>query len=91
MPTVKDIIVRKPNAEEIAEFETWPTWEKEASVFDWEYTEKETCYVIEGKVRITDNDGGEVSFGAGDLVVFPDDLSCTWHIDEAVVKHYNFG
>ena len=28
---------------------------------------------------------------AGDLVVFPEELSCTWHVTEAVTKHYNFG
>ncbi len=31
-----------------------------------------------------------VNFGAGDLVVFPCDLECTWHVHEPVTKHYNF-
>jgi uncharacterized protein len=31
-----------------------------------------------------------VSFGPGDLVVFPNGLECTWHVHEGVVKHYNF-
>lgn len=31
-----------------------------------------------------------VEFGAGDLVVFPDGMSCTWKVSEAVHKHYRF-
>jgi uncharacterized cupin superfamily protein len=31
-----------------------------------------------------------VEFGAGDLVVFPKGMSCTWEVSEAVSKHYNF-
>ena len=90
MPTVKDIIVKKPSDEEAATCKTWPIWQKEASKFDWAYTEKETCLLIEGKVTVTDGKDS-VSFGPGDLVVFPEDLECTWHVQEAVKKHYNFG
>jgi uncharacterized cupin superfamily protein len=90
MPTVKDVIVRKPNEEEIQTFETWPIWKCEASTFDWAYTEKETCYLIEGKVTVTDSKDS-VNFGPGDVVVFPEDLECTWNVHEAVTKHYNFG
>jgi uncharacterized cupin superfamily protein len=36
--------------------------------------------------------GGEpVTFGKGDLVVFPQGMSCTWNVQEAVRKHYQFG
>jgi len=90
MPTVKDIIVKKPSEEEISTCKNWPTWKSEPSTFDWAYTEKETCLVVEGKVTITD-DKDSVSFGPGDLVVFPKDLECTWHVTEPVTKHYNFG
>jgi uncharacterized cupin superfamily protein len=31
-----------------------------------------------------------VEIGAGDLVVFPDGMSCTWEVFEAVDKHYSF-
>ena len=90
MPSVKDVIVKKPSEEEIAVFQAWPIWKCQPSTFDWEYTEKETCFIIEGKVKVTDNDNS-VSFGPSDMVVFPRDLGCTWHVTEAVVKHYNFG
>ena len=27
---------------------------------------------------------------AGDYVIFPDGMTCTWDVTEAVEKHYNF-
>jgi len=90
MPTVSDIIVKKPSEEEISRCKGWPIWTCEPSSFDWAYTEKETCLLLEGQVRVSD-DTGSVSFGAGDFVVFPQDLECTWHVEKAVKKHYNFG
>ena len=90
MPTVKDIIVRKPTEDEIAACEKWPIWECEPSTFDWTYTQKETCLLIEGEVTITDKQDS-VSFAAGDFVIFPNELECTWQIKQAVRKYYNFG
>jgi len=90
MPTVKDVIVKKPTEDEAATCRTWPTWGCQASKFDWAYTEKETCLVIEGEVTVTDaNDS--VTFGPGDMVIFPVDLECTWNVKTPVKKHYNFG
>lgn len=68
----------------------WPIWEKEPSKFDWYYDEKETCYILEGKVKVT-TDEETVEFGKGDLVIFPAGLSCVWEIFEKVKKHYKFG
>jgi uncharacterized cupin superfamily protein len=90
MPTVKDVIVRKPTEKEAAACKAWPIWKCEPSTFDWAYTEKETCLLLEGKVTVTDGKYS-VSFGPGDLVIFPEDLECTWHVQQAVTKHYNFG
>lgn len=90
MPTVKDVVVRKPTDEEIDRCKTWPIWHSEPSTFDWFYTEKETCLVLEGAVTVSD-DTGSVSFGQGDLVVFPQDLECVWNVQQAVKKYYNFG
>jgi uncharacterized protein len=90
MPTVRDIVVRKPSEQEIKRCKSWPTWTCEPSSFDWAYSEKETCLILEGTATITD--GSEsVSFGPGDLVVFPQDLECIWNVKEPVKKHYNFG
>ena len=90
MPTVKDITVRKPSDEEAQTCKNWPIWTCQPSTFDWAYTEKETCLVLEGKVSITDGKDS-VSFGPGDMVVFPQDLECTWQVHEPVKKHYTFG
>jgi uncharacterized cupin superfamily protein len=90
MPTIKDIVVRKPTPDEISRCQHWPIWTCEPSKFDWSYTEKETCLILEGNVTISDGKES-VSFGPGDLVIFPQDLDCVWTIEKAVRKHYNFG
>ncbi len=69
----------------------WPIWEKEQSVFPWTYDQTETCYLLEGDVTVTPDGGEPVHFGAGDLVVFPAGMSCTWDIHADVKKHYRFG
>jgi uncharacterized cupin superfamily protein len=90
MPTVKDVIVRKPTQQESETCKNWPIWNCQPSTFDWAYTEKETCLILEGKVTVSDGKSS-VSFGPGDLVIFPCDLECTWQVLEPVKKHYNFG
>jgi len=87
-----DIQVHKPSEEELDELgiRSWPIWTCEPSTFDWHYDEKETCYLLEGQVTVKTDDG-EVSFGAGDMVVFPQGLSCVWQVSEGVRKHYKFG
>jgi uncharacterized cupin superfamily protein len=70
---------------------SWPVWEKEVSRFPWRYGEQETCFLLEGEVIVTPDGGAPVSFGKGDLVVFPAGMSCTWDIRKAVRKHYRFG
>lgn len=87
---VKMIEVRKPSADEAAAMKKLPTWSCPPSEFDWQYSDKETCLLLEGDVTVT-YDGGEVSFGSGDLVVFPEGLSCVWKVRKAVRKHYKFG
>lgn len=70
---------------------SWPTWEKEVSKFAWSYDEQETCYFLTGQVVVTPDGGDPVEMGAGDWVVFPAGLSCTWDIRQPVRKHYRFG
>ena len=88
---MKTITVIKPSPEQIADMASRPIWEKEASVFDWVYDEPETALVIEGKVRVTDEDGQICEFGPGDLVTFPAGLSCRWEVIEPIRKHYKMG
>ncbi|MFW6127280.1 MAG: cupin domain-containing protein [Thermodesulfobacteriota bacterium] len=66
----------------------WPTWSKEASEFPWTYDGEETCYFLEGEVTVTPEGGEPVSMGKGDLVIFPNGMSCRWHITKPVRKHY---
>jgi len=68
----------------------WPIWTCEPSTFDWHYEQRETCYILAGEVRVT-SDGGEVTFGPGDFVTFPQGLDCHWQVIKPVRKHYNFG
>ena len=71
---------------------SWPIWEKEPSSFPWHYDEKETCLILEGVVGVTPTDGGAaVTLNAGDLVIFPKGMSCTWTVWQGVRKHYKFG
>ena len=85
------ITVEKPNERTVDEMKRCPTWEKEASVFEWTYGDAETCLLLDGEVTVTTPDGETVAFGAGDLVTFPAGLRCTWDIRKPVRKHYRMG
>ena len=87
------IHIEKPTQEKLGSLDvsSWPIWKKEVSEFPWEYDESETCYILEGEVIVTPENGTPVRFGKGDLVVFPAGLKCTWKINKAVRKHYRFG
>lgn len=85
------IEVRKPTAKEKSEAKKLPIWEKETSSFEWEYTEKESRLIIQGKAKVREENGTEVEFGPGDFVVFPKGLKCVWTIKENLKKHYKFG
>ena len=84
------ILIKKPTKEEISQAKLWPVWSKEKSTFDWSYSDKETCLIIEGKARVK-SDEETVEFGPGDWIEFPKGLDCTWEIIEDIKKHYKFG
>ncbi|XP_072970955.1 uncharacterized protein [Typha angustifolia] len=87
-------VEKNPPESKLAELgvRQWPKWGCPPSKFPWTYTAKETCYLLEGKVKVfPDGHGDEfVEIGAGDLVEFPKGMSCTWEVSIAVDKHYNF-
>ena len=87
------IHVEKPEEDKLLKLKVraWPIWEKEISEFDWEYNETETCYLLEGEVTVTPEDGKSIKFGKGDLVIFSKGLKCKWNITSPVRKHYKFG
>ncbi|MCX8154033.1 MAG: cupin domain-containing protein [Candidatus Bathyarchaeota archaeon] len=82
--------ITKATEKERREAKSWPTWEKEESTFPWEYDEQEKCLILEGKA-VVHTPEGSFEFGAGDYVVFPKGLRCTWEIKQKIRKHYNFG
>jgi uncharacterized cupin superfamily protein len=89
---MSEVEVRKPSGKELEKMgvKSWPIWECEPSRFDWEYDDKETCYILEGDVTV-ETPSGDVHFGKGDLVVFPEGLKCVWNVAKRVRKHYRFG
>ena len=87
-----EIVVRKPTRDELDKLgaEGWPIWECEPSTFDWEYDDRETCYILEGDVTVK-TDKGDGRFGAGDRVVFPQGLKCGWSVAKTVRTHDKVG
>lgn len=67
----------------------WPVWEKEVSRFPWTYSETEEFYIIEGTV-IIESEEGNFTIKQGDFVTLKKGLVCTWDIQSAIRKHYNF-
>jgi len=90
--TALKVLVEKPTSETLKALKvfSWPIWTKEISSFSWDYSEKEVCYFLEGEATVRTSEG-EVAFGQGDLVTFPQGLKCIWNIKKAVKKHYKFG
>jgi len=86
------VLVEKPTEAKLKELNvfSWGIWTKEPSIFDWHYDEKEVCFFLEGEVTVK-TPYETVSFGKGDLVIFPQGLSCTWQVKKNVRKHYKFG
>jgi uncharacterized protein len=85
------ITVEKDPAQSILaglKVKSWPTWQKEVSVFDWTFHEQEIAYILEGSCIITPADGLPVSFGKGDLVTFPAGIKASWQVLEPLHKHY---
>jgi len=67
----------------------WPTWQKEVSVFPWEFVTTENAYILEGECVMTPEDGSPaVTFKAGDLVVFPNGFKGTWEVKKPLKKHF---
>ena len=83
--------IRKPTDAETTEAQVWPIWQKEASSFPWQYDQQETCLILEGEITITNEASETFDVTAGDYVIFPQGMHCTWTIHKDVKKHYKFG
>ena len=86
------IEIKNLTEEEIDQYNilSWPIWTCGISEFDWEYSDKESCYLLEGDVEVL-TDIENVNFSAGDFVIFPKGLKCRWKVIKPVRKHYTFG
>ncbi|GLJ23900.1 hypothetical protein SUGI_0454170 [Cryptomeria japonica] len=70
---------------------SWPKWACPPGKFSLKFDAEETCYLVKGKVRAYVKGSSEyVEFGAGDLVVIPKGMSCTWEVHSAIDKYYIF-
>lgn len=85
------IIITKPTSEQINQTKNWGIWSKEPSEFTYKYDDQETCLILEGEAIVTEPDGIIAHFKAGDWVVFPAGLKCTWKIIKTIKKKYKFG
>lgn len=87
------MVEQRPSRERLEQLgvESWPVWGCEGSEFSWSYDQREVCYLLEGEVVVTPEDGAPVELGSGDLVIFPAGMSCRWDVQQPVRKHYRFG
>ncbi|TXG66153.1 hypothetical protein EZV62_007428 [Acer yangbiense] len=70
---------------------SWPKWGCPPGKYTLKFDAEETCYLLRGKVKVIPKGSSEfVEFGAGDLVIIPKGLSCTWDVSVAVDKYYKF-
>ena len=63
-------------------------WASQPYKAEVNYTEDEFCYLIEGKVRLTDADGRVEEYKAGDAFVIPRGFKGIWETVEPVKKFY---
>ncbi len=89
---MEGILISKKTDQELKDIGvySWPTWSCGVSEFPWQYSDKETCFLLGGDVEVT-TEAETVRFGAGDFVVFAKGLKCKWKVMRSVKKHYDFG
>lgn len=61
-------------------------WDCTAGVFRWHFTWDETIMILDGEVRITDDNGGSSVLRAGDVAHFQAGSTYTWKVDRYVRK-----
>uniref|UniRef100_A0A7C9CHF4 (S)-ureidoglycine aminohydrolase cupin domain-containing protein n=1 Tax=Opuntia streptacantha TaxID=393608 RepID=A0A7C9CHF4_OPUST len=98
------IVEKNPSESRLSELgiKSWPKWGCSPGKYQLKFEAEETCYLVRGKVRVYPKGKGSssnsstssameyVEFGAGDLVIIPKGLSCTWDVSVAVDKFYKF-
>ena len=62
-------------------------WDSTAGSWEHDHPQLEFCYIVEGSVEITEEDGGIVhTFDAGSSFVVPKGLRVTWNVKEYAKK-----
>ncbi|KAI3782926.1 hypothetical protein L2E82_12985 [Cichorium intybus] len=88
------IVHKNPSESHLSELgiKSWPKWGCSPGKYQLKFDAQETCYLLRGKVKVYRKNSSEIisEFGAGDLVILPEGLSCTWDVSVAVDKHYKF-
>ncbi|XWS76167.1 hypothetical protein CRYUN_Cryun01aG0153200 [Craigia yunnanensis] len=88
------VVERNPSDSKLSELniKCWPKWGCSPGKYQLKFDAEETCYLLKGKVKAYPKGSSSdfVEFGAGDLVIIPKGLSCTWDVSVAVDKHYKF-
>ena len=63
-------------------------WASNVGAMKVSYTEEELCVILEGKVKLTAEDGTSVEFGPGSTFVIPAGFKGIWETLEPVKKIY---
>jgi uncharacterized protein len=64
------------------------TWASTPGKWRVDYTEHEFCHLLEGRVRLTADDGTTLEFRPGDAFVVPAGFKGTWETIEPARKLY---
>ncbi|KAL3647671.1 hypothetical protein CASFOL_008639 [Castilleja foliolosa] len=92
---LKITVQKNPSEAQLSQLgiKSWPKWGCGPGKYQLKFDAQETCYLLRGKVKVYPKNSTQsetVEFGAGDLVVIPKGLSCTWDVSISVDKHYKF-
>jgi uncharacterized cupin superfamily protein len=63
-------------------------WASEVGAWRVAYDEIELCVILEGRVRLTGDDGSEATYGPGDAFVLPKGFTGVWETLEPLRKIY---
>jgi len=63
-------------------------WEGAPALWRVSYSEYEFCHILQGRIRITDEEGSSVTVGIGDNFVISAGFKGTWEILETAKKIY---
>lgn len=65
------------------------TWSSETGKWHVDYSSRhEFCYLLAGHMILTDENGDESTFKAGDAFMIPLGFKGTWEVIEPVTKYY---